>query len=124
MKLRQISGLIQQKQKSAPTISLNFLNGRIYFNESTKHILDLKEGDRLVFYQDEDNLKGWYFMKSKIEGSIELRILNKALVAFNGSIARAILHSVSMDATSAFFIAEERVEGKYWKILTDRVIKP
>jgi len=123
MKLKQVTGSSQSKAKSAPTVSLNFLNGRIYFNAPTVQLLGLKEGDSLAFYQDEENPKDWYFTKAKIDGSVQLRDANKALAAFNGGIARRILQSVGRDGTAGFFIAEEKVEGKYWRILTDRAIK-
>lgn len=123
MKLKQVSGSNQQKAKSAPTVALNFINGRISFNAPTVGLLGLKEGDSLAFYQDEENPKDWYFIKDKIAGSVQLKSVNEALQATSGPIARKILHSAECYGTGKFFIAEEKTGDKYWKILTDRIIK-
>ena len=123
MNLKQISVNSQMKAKSAPTVTFNFLNGRIYFNEATALMLLLKAGDWIAFFQDEDNLHDWYFTKTKIDGSVELKSVNKALTTTSGPIALKLLQSAGIDGTAGFFIAEKKVEGKYWKVLTDRAIR-
>ncbi len=57
MKLKQVIGNTAPKAKAAPTISLGYFNGRIYFNAPTAQLLSLKEGESLAFYRDQENPK-------------------------------------------------------------------
>ena len=125
MKLKQVTGNSQAKAKAAPTISVCYYNGRISFNAPTVQLLGLKVSTCLAFYQDEEKPDEWYFTISKVLGSGQLKeMTNKKTLAFqNSGIARAMLRSMGLDDSANFFISEEKVEGKYWRILTGRAIK-
>jgi hypothetical protein len=126
MRLKQVMGSPQSKAKTAPTVSFGYYNGRIYFNAPSVELLNLKEGQSIALFQDEDNPTDWYFTISKAQGSLKLKNIGNALVTFNSGIARCVLNSVSLHDSTNFFIEPERVEIEgvsYWKILTCKIVK-
>lgn len=122
MNLKQVTGTSLSKSKTAPTISLGYFNGRIYFNKPTSEMLNLKEGDSLAFFRDEDHPHDWYFT-SKIEGALKLKIQSNSLCTFNSGIARAILQEAGCNKSENFYVSEKMIDGKYWKIRLDKPVK-
>ncbi|MCL6101012.1 MAG: hypothetical protein M1292_00755 [Bacteroidetes bacterium] len=126
MKLKQVfAASSASKAKIAPTVSINYFNGRMRFNAPTVVLLDLKESDKLAFYQDEESPRDWYFMKSKGVGSLPLKVTqnSKALCVNNAKLVRPMLQSMGISTPTQFLIGEELVEGLYWKILSDKIVK-
>lgn len=129
MKLKQIISN-QSNGKAAPTIAVCLYNGRLYFNSPTVKLLSLQAGDHVAFFQDEDRIKDWYFLKMDMatpgDGSVELKERNQALFTVCGKIARGMLESVNAYETVTFYIEPKPVViGKlsYWKVLTDKTVK-
>jgi hypothetical protein len=125
MKLKQILGSPQSKNKPAPTLSVGYCNGRLYINAPSVELLSLKEGDQLAFFQDTDNPQDWYFSKSDLNGSLTLKLVKSALVTFNAGVARGLLKSLDIHDSTVFFISSSPVtigEQRYWKILTDKIV--
>jgi len=121
MNLKQVTCTSQSKTKTAPTISLGYFNGRIYFNAPTSEMLKLKEDDFIAFFRDEDHPHDWFFTKSDLEGSLQLKLKGTALCTFNSGIARTILREAQCNDSENFFI--KKVHGEYWKILLDKKVK-
>ena len=126
MKLKQIFATSSaSKAKIAPTVSINYFNGRIRFNFPTVELLELSDKDRLSFFQDEESPKDWYFMKSKGPGSLPLKVTqnSKALCINNAKLVRPMLRSMGVSNPTQFLIGEQPIEGKYWHILSEKTIK-
>lgn len=127
MKLKQVFATsTASKAKVAPTVSINYFNGRMLFNVPTVNLLDLKESDMLSFFQDEENPKNWYFTKSKEPGALPLKASQnaKSLCINNAKLVRPMLESMGINRPVLFLIGEENYEGRqYWKILTDQIVK-
>jgi hypothetical protein len=111
------------KAKAAPTVSINYFNGRMRFNGPRVELLDLNDSDKLAFFKDKENPKDWYFMKSKTAGSLPLIKQSKALCVNNAKLVRPMLEAMGITRPVQLYISEEKVDGKYWKILSDKIVK-
>ena len=100
-------------------MSVCFYNGRISFNGPTCELLGYKKGDAIAFYRDLDS-KGqpWYIAKEKVPGALLLRLsLGKMLYGVDAHLAREL--TASADDSVRFILSEEKLEGKYWKLLKE-----
>jgi hypothetical protein len=113
------------KAKAAPTVSINYHNGRMRFNVATVELLEFKESDMLAFFHDRDSPKDYYFMKSKGAGAHPfIRDNNsKGLSINNAKLVRPMLEAMGITRPVQLYISEEKVDGKYWKILSDKIVK-
>lgn len=97
-----------------PTIRINSITGLIAFSQTACNILDIKMGDKLKFYQDEEESSDWYVSKSADENAFNVRGKSKGSIGIgNVFLARNIMKSVNCkEKTIGFYIAEQPTEEK------------
>lgn len=70
MKLKPFTEQLRVKREPAPTVVMDYRNGRIHFNARTVEMLDLKAGTPISFFQDEDSPQDWYFALKELPVSL------------------------------------------------------
>jgi hypothetical protein len=101
-------------KSTKPIVGINSKNGLFRMAPPVCDLLELKEGDHVMFHQDEEDPANWYAEKVK-EGGFVLRIkpgVGKGLYFNNTSLARSIFASVGYAAVSG----QVRVAGQPTKV--------
>jgi hypothetical protein len=107
--------------------------GTLFFSASTAQTADLKEGDGVVLFQDEENPADWYFKKNNSPKSFILRkATNKAkgLVFNNSALAGILLDSAQTTgnlSNCTFGIQKNTVDidgVHYYLIITADLLNP
>ena len=123
MNLKQITSTGLRKVNACPSIHFGRNSGKIHFNSPSAEFLDLHEGDYLTFFRSNGYPFDWYFSKINSFGSLKLTTQNSTLLTHSRSIVREILSQVGLNETGYFEVESKKVDGKYWKVLTDRAIR-
>ena len=98
--------------------------GPISFNKTISESIGLKDGDKIVFLQDEIRPMDWYISKTENDDGFVLRgkiKTSSSLITNSATVARAILKSVGSIKKATFRMSEKptEVDGKkYFAILT------
>lgn len=107
-----------------PCININVKVGLFRLNPEAQKLVNLQDGDQIVFLQDEEDPANWYLEKVKEKGFV-LRMKEtsgKGLVFNNIAVGRQIADSVAFTGNSGkCLIAGEATEFKkrqLWGVLT------
>lgn len=119
MNLKPFTEKPRVKRESAPTINMDYRNGRINFNRRTVEMLGLKAGDPIAFFQSGDYPGDWYFACQEKPGCYRLVCDSKKaesgrLKVISGPVVRAILRSRGLYDAQTFIIGDK--EEEYWPI--------
>jgi hypothetical protein len=81
------------RRRRQATVSVNGKSGLIGFSSSAVRAMELKAGQRVVFFQDEESKVDWFVRRSEDVEAIALRGKNgSGMLFFNGSVlANSIL---------------------------------
>lgn len=114
MKLKPFTEQLRVKREPAPTVVMDYRNGRIHFNARTVEMLDLKAGTPISFFQDEDSPQDWYFALKELPGCHYLKPsgASQALRAVSGPLVRALLRSRKLYDNQTFIIGPVK-DGYY-----------
>jgi hypothetical protein len=111
-----------------PCIGVNVKAGLFRLNPEAQQLVNLKDGDQVVFLQDEEDPANWYLEKVKEKGFV-LRMKEtsgKGLVFNNRAVAKEIAESVSFTGHSGkCLIAGEATEFKkrqLWGVITGTLL--
>lgn len=102
----RMTGKPQIRVSTTGTFAFNLLAG-------TK--LELKEGQKLNFYQDEDRPKDWYFEKTTEQDGLVIRKYKEGFMCAGSEIARKLLKACITDnsKSKAFLVSTEPENGMY-----------
>lgn len=107
-----------------PSLHINTKTGLFNFSKAACDLLNIKDGDRIAFYQDEEEPTDWYIEKVTTEKGFPLRAkdnITKGLLFSNTTMARAIVFSVKEIVSGKVAIATEPTKignRKLWALLT------
>jgi hypothetical protein len=117
-----------QSHTRVPCISINVKVGLFRLNPEAQKLVNLQDGDQIVFLQDEEDPANWYLEKVKEKGFV-LRMketAGKGLVFNNIAVGRQIAESVAFTGKSGkCLIAGEATEFKkrqLWGVITGTMI--
>jgi hypothetical protein len=100
-----------------PQIRINHA-GMIMLNKRFVEKANLKPGDKVNIYQDEDKPTDWYLKSTDEDQGVQMRDYKGGLV-FNASvIARRIMESVNITEKSVVFKMGTEPENGYYAIIT------
>lgn len=98
-------------------------SGLIGISKTATEELGIKEGDKLLLAQDEENPCDWFLAKTTDDEGFALR-LKSGSSAFNcSSLVSRVLDSLKIEQSAGFYNAKnpQKIEGKeYYLILTSK----
>lgn len=105
------------------TFRINKETGLITLSREAARQYNLKEGDRIMFANDEENKKSWFFCKTTDEAGFLLKN-NKGVFQFrNTFVADMLLSSLKIGKSAVFFIEKEpeNMGGTdYYQLITSK----
>lgn len=105
------------------TIHFGKKSGLIGISKSATEFLGLKEGDRLLFAQDEESPEDWFFTVTKEKAGFELRFKNGS-AAFNcSSLVIRVLDSLKIKTSAGFYFnksAQKIDKSEAYLLLTSK----
>ena len=122
MKLKEFSTIGELSASGIAAISFN-KRGLICINTAAAESIGIKKGDRIAFYQDEDNPEDWYFRISTKDGAL-LRDnkSKKGLKCYFAIVVSEILKSTKNKDIAKFQISTTAEDGLY-AIITRKNIR-
>lgn len=103
------------KFDSSPRISFG-KSGIISINLAAQRLLELKDGDYIVFHQDRNEPSSWWIEKSTPGKGIKVRSTksgSKALLANWSIVVKAFLSSVKQNTGCRVLVGTECVASRY-----------
>lgn len=122
MKLKEFSTCGRKALKGMATITFS-KSGCIGLNNKTVESMGLKPGDKLVFFQDEDNPRDWYMGVGKEKGA-ELRLgsgTSGSLFCNFSFVVQEVFESTQTKGRVKFQVAS-RCENGVFAIITKNQI--
>lgn len=107
MKLKQFNPENCQSERiksSKPCIGITLKGGLFRINKGACELLELKEGDNVVFLQDEEDTECWYIEKVKKGQGFELRSkasVTPGLLFNNTKLVKEIFESLGINRKAA-----------------------
>lgn len=127
MKLKEFNAetcVNERKYFSVPSVAINMKTGLFRFNHEAVKLLELADGDQVMFLQDEGEPENWYVERVKDKGFVvrHKETVGKGVLFNNSQLARLIAESVLFTGLSGrCLIAGEPTEFKkrrLWGVLT------
>jgi hypothetical protein len=107
----------QMVREGQPTVRMNIKNGIISFSKATCTNIGLKDKTKILFIQDEENLKDWYIATTKLEEGMICKERSRkdqiiiAITVQSTYVCRQVAESCNIKATSfSFLVAKTPVE--------------
>lgn len=99
--------------------------GVFSFSGELVKCLGLKNGDRIIVANDQEDKKGWYIRKTDSKSGFVITGKDKALLIRNSFVAGLLLSSIKIEKSASFLVAKEPVviDGeKYYQLITTKPI--
>lgn len=109
-----------QKSKER-TIRFNQSNGVIYISRFLAKEMELKDGDKIIFANDEESKKDWFIGKTNDEYGFVLHSSKAGVRVQSKFICNSVLNATKTDCNATFLVAKEATEyngNKFFKIIT------
>ena len=103
------------------TIGFNRKAGMIYLSRVLAAQIDLKEEDKIILANDEEDKKAWYFSKTTEESGFSLKNNKGGIRLTNKLLASKVLDSVKIDSNATFLVSKEATEVDglvFYRIIT------
>lgn len=108
------------------TIRINRTNGVVYFSRILADMLKLKDNERVVFANDEDNPKDWYLSKTNDENGFLVKNEKTGVRFISTSLCNKILDSVKIQSNATFLVANKPINDNgatFFKIIVSNPLK-
>lgn len=107
------------------TIRVNRSNGVVYISKALSEALGLKENEKLLFANDEENPKDWYLCKTNDINGFSLKIDKSGVRFMNKYLSTKILDSAKVEDSATFFVSKEPLSNNevlFYKIITKPIL--
>ena len=115
MNLKKFEKKRERVQSDIPCISISGRSGLMSFNVAMSQRLDLKAGDTVAFYQDEEKMIDWFLKKEIGDNTFKIRAYKKGLSISCTHLARKMLSSMvggdKTRQTAKFVVSGKPYEG-------------
>ena len=98
-----------QKSKER-TIRFNQSNGVIYISRFLAKEMELKDGDKIIFANDEESKKDWFIGKTNDEYGFVLHSSKAGVRVQSKFICNSVLNATKTNCNATFLVAKEATE--------------
>ncbi len=108
-----------QKSKER-TIRFNQSNGVIYISRFLAKEMELKDGGKIIFANDEESKKNWFISKTNDEYGFVLHSSKAGVRVQSKFICNSVLNATKTNCNATFLVAKEATEyngNKFFKII-------